>query len=106
MKKCATVDIDVDQVIGEDDKFRPDAASQLEKIADYCGVDIFVVYPESTKGVALGAGGSDTSQDTRLRIMIYGDTESVECAKIRVLVMIDDMVSMIRRLGLIEVVRC
>ncbi|KAK6346791.1 hypothetical protein TWF696_006900 [Orbilia brochopaga] len=92
--KCATVDIDVEQVIGEDERFRPEAAQQLERISDYCGVDIFVVHPEPTKGVSLHAGGSDTSQDTRLKIIIYGDVESVECAKIRVLVMIDDMLGL------------
>ncbi|KAF3149093.1 hypothetical protein TWF569_005173 [Orbilia oligospora] len=92
--KCATVDIDVDQVIGEDEKFRADAAQQLERISDYCGVDIFVVHPEPTKGVSVRTGGSDTSQDTRLKILIYGDVESVECAKIRVLVMIDDMLGL------------
>ncbi|KAF3937343.1 hypothetical protein ABW19_dt0203640 [Dactylella cylindrospora] len=91
--KCATVDIDVDQVIGEDDKFRPEAAQQLERISEYCGVDIFVVHPEPTN-VSLRTGGSDTSQDTRLKILVFGDVESVECAKIRVLVMIDDMLGL------------
>jgi len=86
------VDIEYDQFIDEEGSIKSAAAAQIQEIADYCAVDIFVLHPELDKGVAAVPNGSDISQDTRLKICIYGDVESVEFAKIRVLVMIDDMV--------------
>lgn len=48
--------------------------------------------PEESKASAAGDPEVDASQATRLRVKIYGDYESVEHAKTRILIMIDDLV--------------
>lgn len=62
----------------------------LASIAAYCGVDIFLLRPEESKIV--GDPEIDSTGNKRLRIKIFGDYESVEHAKTRVLLMVDDMV--------------
>jgi hypothetical protein len=66
--------------------------AQLERIATFTGTDIFVLKPEESKASAIGDPEVDASQSKRLKVKIYGDYESVEHAKTRVLIMIDDMV--------------
>ena len=59
----------------------------INSVASYTGVDIFLLRP-----VATGQDVNDTSQAERLRVHIYGDSESTEHAKTRILIMIDDIV--------------
>ena len=64
----------------------------LDGIAKYCGSDIFLLKLKtvrSRQASASYANGSDQRFDQRLRIAIYGDPESSEHAKMRVLIMID-----------------
>ena len=64
-------------------------------ISKYTGSDIFLLrsraadpdHPSASYG-----HGTDQSLDQRLRIAIYGDPESAEHAKLRVLIMIDQIV--------------
>lgn len=62
---------------------------QLAKIGDFTGTGIFVVKPAESKA---GDPEVDATQGKRLKVKIYGDYESVEHAKTRVLIMIDDLV--------------
>lgn len=71
----------------------------IDKIAAFTGSDIFLLNskptdPDTSSGSY--ANGSDQSLDQRLRIAIYGDPESSEHAKTRVLIMIDQIVSCYR----------
>ena len=84
------MDLDHDHYWTEKEDVRSQVHQHLAKIAAYCGVDIFLCRPEESR--AAGDPEVDASQNKRLRIKIYGDYESVEHAKTRVLLMIDDMV--------------
>jgi hypothetical protein len=65
----------------------------LEEIAQFCGVDVFLLGPKFNT-VTPGLNGSgDAGQDQRWRVAIYGDMESAEHAKTRVLIFIDRLVS-------------
>ena len=68
----------------------------LDDIAKWTGTDLFLLNPKhcDLEGPASSYGnGSDQRFDQRLRIAIYGDPESSEHAKTRVLIMIDRVVS-------------
>lgn len=64
----------------------------LRDVARHTGTDIFVLKPEESKVKAVGDPDVDSTQGKRLRVKIYGDFESVEHAKTRVLIKIDDVV--------------
>ena len=68
----------------------------IDQIAKYTGTDIFLLNPkvqdEETVNASFG-NGSDMKFDQRLRITIYGDPESSEHAKTRILLLIDQIVS-------------
>ena len=67
----------------------------IDKIAKFTGSDIFLLNskPADPEGpTASYANGTDQTLDQRLRIAIYGDPESSEHAKMRVLIMIDQIV--------------
>lgn len=88
-QRTASVTIDHEQFYDKN----PGITSQLEKIANYTGTDIFVLRPPEPSSGGLVDLLSETSQNKRLKISIFGDYESVEHAKTRVLIMIDDLVS-------------
>ena len=60
----------------------------LDNISKYCGTDIFLLGPKFSP-IAPAGGNGDAGQDGRWRIAIYGDMESAEHAKTRVLLFID-----------------
>lgn len=75
---------------------RLEVLNHLDDIAKYCGTDIFLLNPKynDSEGPTSDYGnGSDQRFDQRLRIAIYGDPESSEHAKTRVLILIDRIVS-------------
>ena len=68
----------------------------IDKIAKFTGSDIFLLNskPADPEGpTASYANGTDQTLDQRLRIAIYGDPESSEHSKMRVLIMIDQIVN-------------
>lgn len=69
----------------------------LDTLASYTGAEIFLLSPkfrDADSAVASSYGyASDNGLDHRFRVAIYGDMESVEHAKTRVLIMIDQIVS-------------
>ncbi|KAL2052052.1 hypothetical protein ABVK25_007744 [Lepraria finkii] len=91
--RCAIVDIDTNLVITPDmTGVRVQVLNHLDEISKYCGTDIFLLNPKHNdpEGPASDYGnGSDQRFDQRLRIAIYGDPESSEHAKTRVLILID-----------------
>jgi hypothetical protein len=88
-QRSSSVNIDHEQFYDEN----PGITTQLENIALYTGTDIFVLKPPESNSVGAGDPTSETTQNKRLKISMFGDYESVEHAKTRVLIMIDDLVS-------------
>lgn len=96
VQRCAVVDIDTNLVITQDmTSIRVEVLRHLDEVAKFTGTDIFLLNPKQgePEGPASSYGnGSDLRFDQRLRIAIYGDPESSEHAKTRVLIMIDKIV--------------
>ena len=97
IQKCATVDIDTNLVINQDlNGVRKEVLEHLDAVAKWTGTDVFLLNPKTQDPDAVLASygsGSDSQFDQRLRIAIYGDPESSEHAKTRVLIMIDQIVN-------------
>lgn len=68
--------------------------NQLDLIAKTTKADIFVLMPKQPDIESASFNGKlDTAMDSRLRCAIFGDMETMEHAKTRVLIMIDQIVS-------------
>ena len=69
--------------------------THINSIAKYTGTDMFLLYPKvsdpDTAGISY-ATGAENGLDRRFRCAIYGDMESIEHAKTRALMMIDQIV--------------
>lgn len=65
----------------------------FDEIATFCGVDIFLLGPKFNTSGAASTNG-DAGQDQRWRVAVYGDMESTEHAKSRVLILIDRLVQL------------
>ena len=68
----------------------------LDEVAAFCGVDIFLLGPKFNTIPPGLNGDGDAGQDQRWRVAIYGDMESAEHAKTRVLIFIDRLVRSFR----------
>lgn len=95
-QKLALVDIDTNLVIRQDlGGIRQEVLEHIDAVASYTGTDIFLLNPKPQDPESTGASygnGSDVHFDQRLRIAIYGDPESSEHSKTRILIMIDQIV--------------
>ena len=81
------------------DSIRSSVLDHIDKIAVFTGCDIFLLSAKQADLDNLSANyasGTDQTLDQRLRIAIYGDPESSEHAKMRVLIMIDQIVRRIK----------
>lgn len=94
--KCATVHIEERYVYdAAGTTIRDNVIEHTDKIAHYTGTDIFLLRPRGADPDNISANyanGTDQSLEQRLIIAIYGDMESSEHAKMRVLLMIDQIV--------------
>ena len=90
------MDIDANLVIDPtSDGVRKPVLEHLDLVAQFTGTDVFLLTPKVTDPDAVGAsfnGCGESGLNQRLRIAIYGDTESSEHAKTRILIMIDQIV--------------
>lgn len=90
------MDIDPNLIIdGASSNIRTSVLSHIDRIANYTGTDMFLLNPKGTDPEITGlsySGGVETGLDQRYRVNIFGDMESVEHAKTRVLMMIDQIV--------------
>ncbi|KAB8076602.1 KH domain protein [Aspergillus leporis] len=94
--RCATVDVDMHLIMdGSTKGVRPTVLEHLDTLAAYTGTDIFLLSPKfrDTDSAVVSSYGyaSDNGLDHRFRVSIYGDMESAEHAKTRVLIMIDQI---------------
>ena len=74
---------------------RTSVLDHIDTIAQYTGTDIFLLHPKAVDTEVSGSylgGGSENGLDQRFRVAIYGDMESAEHAKTRVLILIDQIV--------------
>ncbi|CAG8961134.1 hypothetical protein HYFRA_00002677 [Hymenoscyphus fraxineus] len=88
--RCTIVDIDGELVIdSEATALKSHVVDHLDQISAFCGVDIFLLGPKfASLSEGLNSNG-DAGRDHRWRVAIYGDMESAEHAKTRVLIFID-----------------
>ena len=89
------VDIDTNLVVNEEmNGVRQTVLEHIDLAAKYTGTDIFLLNPKTQEQIANPSfgNGTDMKFDQRLRITIYGDPESSEHAKTRVLLLIDQIV--------------
>ncbi|KAL8777940.1 MAG: hypothetical protein Q9203_003141 [Teloschistes exilis] len=97
--KCAIVDIDTNLVIDHSQNgVRANVLEHIDIIARFTGTDIFLLNPRPANPEAVTSSygnGTEHKFDQRLRIAIYGDPESSEHAKTRVLIMIDQVLKRI-----------
>lgn len=102
--RSAYVNIDRDQIYDDENVFNQNFFSHLEHTASFTGTDIFLLKTPGISADAAAAAdlGNSTSQSNRLQIKIYGDYESVEHAKTRVLVAIDDMLGQVLDTTMVE----
>lgn len=91
------MDIDPDLILdgAGASNIRSSVLSHIDLCAKYTGTDIFLLKPRNAEPLSSGASyGStvDSGLDQRFRVCIFGDMESVEHAKTRALMMIDQIV--------------
>lgn len=74
---------------------RSSVLTHIDLISSYTGTDIFLLKPRAadpeTAAAAYGSG-LEIGLDHRYRVLIFGDMESIEHAKTRTLMMIDQIV--------------
>ncbi|KAF2771979.1 hypothetical protein EJ03DRAFT_12297 [Teratosphaeria nubilosa] len=93
--RCETIDIDRSIVFppGQEGA-RADILNHMDDIADKTKADIFLLEAKSRRKDSESASfksGMEKSMDKRLQIHVYGDLESSENAKTRLLIMIDQI---------------
>ncbi|KAL2851997.1 hypothetical protein BJY01DRAFT_244776 [Aspergillus pseudoustus] len=94
--RCATVDVDTHLIWDNaTKKVRTAVLEHLDTLAGYTGTDIFLLSPKlrDTDSAVVSSYGyaTDSGLEQRFRVCIYGDMESTEHAKTRVLIMIDQI---------------
>ena|ERR1700710_2654646 len=100
-QRCAIVDVDGELVIDTAaTALKVPVVDHLDWVARFCGVDIFLLGPKFASLADGLNGNGDAGRDQRWRVAIYGDMESTEHAKTRVLIFIDRLVSNSQALGL------
>jgi hypothetical protein len=96
LKKSAVVDVDPNLILDSAETgIRSSVLSHIDLCAKYTGTDIFLLKPRASDLESAGASlanGVDSGLDQRYRIHVFGDMESVEHAKTRALMMIDQIV--------------
>ncbi|KAI9655617.1 MAG: hypothetical protein M1821_005411 [Bathelium mastoideum] len=91
--RCATVDVDYNLIIDpESQGVKALILKHLDDIAHRTKADVFLLHPKPVDVESASFNGNlDTINESRLRIVIYGDMESSEHAKTHVLIMIDQI---------------
>lgn len=98
-QRSATVHVDANIVQdAATEKIRTSVLDHMDRVAQYTGTDVFLLNPKNADSDdELNSGVEPNNLDQRYRVAIYGDVESVEHAKTRILIMIDQIVSLQRQ---------
>lgn len=93
-QRSSFVDIDSDLIIDRPTQnIKGAVLNQLDLISKTTKADIFLLMPKTPDIESASFNGNlDSTMDPRLRCAIYGDLETMEHAKTRVLIMIDQIV--------------
>jgi len=95
IQRCESIDIDREIVFPPDqDGARADILHHMDDIASKTKADIFLLEAKARRKDSESAsfnGAMEKSMDKRLQIHVYGDLESSENAKTRMLIMIDQL---------------
>jgi hypothetical protein len=89
------VDVDMHLIMdASTNGIRTSVLEHLDTLAAYTGADIFLLSPKGLDGDSAVASSYEYENglDNRFRVAIYGDMESAEHAKTRLLIMIDQIV--------------
>ncbi|CRG83939.1 hypothetical protein PISL3812_01295 [Talaromyces islandicus] len=92
--RCANVDVDMHLIMDTSTKgIRTNVLEHLDTLAQYTGADIFLLSPKmvDADSAVVSSYGTENSLENRFRVAIYGDMESAEHAKTRMLIMIDQI---------------
>lgn len=94
-QRSSHVDIDSQLIIDPTtQEVKGDVLNHLDLISKTTKADIFLLMPKQLDIESASFNGNiDTGMDPRLRCAIFGDLETMEHAKTRVLIMIDQIVS-------------
>lgn len=97
IQKSAVVDIDPNLILDPaETSIRSSVLSHIDLCAKYTGTDIFLLRSRAEANPQPNTqpfvNAVDSGLDQRYRVNIFGDTESVEHAKTRTLMMIDQIV--------------
>ena len=99
-QRCATVDVDSNLLVDSSlNGIKAQCLEYIDKVARFTGTDVFLLKSKAVDTEDFQSSsihGTDQSLDQRLRIAIYGDPESSEHAKTRILIMIDQIVGLRR----------
>jgi hypothetical protein len=98
-QRSSFVDIDSDLIIDRSSqKIKAMVLNQLDLIAKSTKADIFLLMPKQPDIETASFNGTlETGLESRLRCAIYGDMETVEHAKTRALILIDQLVCVVSR---------
>ncbi|PBP24747.1 KH domain-containing protein [Diplocarpon rosae] len=87
--RCTVIDVDGDLVLDETKAaLNKLVVEYLDHVSQFCGADIFLLGPRFFLTGGQNASG-EAGRDQRWRVAVYGDMESAEHAKTRVLIFID-----------------
>ncbi|TAQ91086.1 hypothetical protein B7494_g659 [Chlorociboria aeruginascens] len=101
--RCAIIDINGELVFdAAATALKSNIMGQLDFIASFCGVDIFLLGPKFLSPVDRLNGNGEAGRDQRWRVAIYGDMESTEHAKTRILIFIDVLLGRVTDATMIE----
>ncbi|KAF1992284.1 hypothetical protein K402DRAFT_415966 [Aulographum hederae CBS 113979] len=90
--RSATVEIE-EKLVFRNSAVRSDVLNHLDQISNATKADVFLLHPKQVDETASFTGALDGGPDSRLRCMIFGDMETLEHAKVRVLIMIDQILN-------------
>lgn len=92
-QRCATIDIDYSIVFEGNNNVKSAVLNHLDEVSKSTKADIFLLHPKQPDLETASFNGSlETALEQRLRCAIYGDMETSEHAKTRILIMIDQIV--------------
>ncbi|KKY23588.1 putative kh domain protein [Phaeomoniella chlamydospora] len=97
--RSSIVDIDSNLIMDVNaDGIRKAVLNHIDVVAQYTGTDIFLLRPKAAdpeaSGISYGSA-AESGLDQRFRAQVFGDMESMEHAKTRILMMIDQIVGAI-----------
>ena len=97
IQRCANVEVTPPMIMNpEGTGIRTDVLKHMDDIADHTKAEIFLLNPKQVDADSASLHGNlEVSPEGKLRILVYGDVECCEHAKTRLLIMIDQIVSLL-----------